>query len=185
VWFSAVSIAFLTRLVLCNMAAVITRKHLQIGEDGFNLSIRGIQYAQLTTNERSITGRVGCTKKSFDWFAYIAPEIDTDFAHDSRVDLWSLGALLYTLLCGVGPFVGTGKEIRERKNKGVVRFEIVEPSANAMSLTRSLIQVDPARRISVDQILRHPWMKEPDSDLSSRELDLAQAMFGDWGRKTR
>jgi serine/threonine protein kinase len=97
--------------------------------------------------------------------------------------LWSLGALLYTLLCGVGPFTGTGREILVKKNNAIVRFEIVQPSDNAQRLVRSLLQKDPRARISVDEILCHPWMEEADIVLARRELDLALEMFGDWGRK--
>lgn len=130
-----------------------------------------------------MTGRVGHSRNAYDWFAYIAPEIDTDFVHDSRVDLWSLGALLYTLLCGVGPFTGSGQEIIEKKNNGVIKFEIVQPSADAQSLVKSLLRVDPAGRLSVEQILQHEWIKELDENLSQLDLDVALETFRDWGRR--
>jgi serine/threonine protein kinase len=115
----------------------------------------------------------------------VAPEIDTDFVHDFRVDLWSLGTLLYVLLCGVGPFTGTGKKILKKKNNGVVEFEMVQPSVSAQRLIKSLLRVDPTRRLSVEQILRHNWMNESDEDLGSRDLELALIIFGDWGHKTQ
>ena len=115
----------------------------------------------------------------------MAPEIDTDFVHDFRVDLWSLGTLLYVLLCGVGPFTGTGNDILKKKNSGEVEFEMVQPSVSAQRLVKNLLRVDPTRRLSVEEILRHEWMNAPDEDLGSRDLELALIIFGDWGHKTQ
>lgn len=129
-----------------------------------------------------MTGRVGHSNTAYDWFAYVAPEIDTRFDHDSRVDLWSLGALLYTLLCGLGPFTGTGAEILEKKNTGVVQFEVVQPSLHAQELVGRLLRVEPGQRMGVDQILGHAWMTAPDVDLGSERLDLARRILSDWER---
>ncbi len=132
-------------------------------------------------NRRPITGRIGHTKRSqFQWWAYIAPEIDSDIMHDERVDLWSLGVILYTLLCGIGPFTGSPNEIQEKKNLGVVKFEVFKPSLSAQQLVEGLLQVDPASRLSIDEILSHPWMSEPDYELSSIELNLAQSVHRDF-----
>lgn len=149
------------------------------------MSVRGLQYAQLSSNDKPITGRVAWNQKNYGWFAFVAPEIDTEFSHDARVDIWSLGAILYTLLCGVGPFTGTGDEIRAKKYSADVRFEIVQPSRSAQSLVLGLLQVDPRHRFSVDQILCHEWMNESDYNLSRERLDLTRHIFGDYNRRVQ
>lgn len=137
-------------------------------------------------NGRPITGRIGHTKRvQFQWWAYIAPEIDNHFMHDERVDLWSLGVMLYTLLCGIGPFTGSQNEIQEKKNLGVVRFEVFKPSLQAQHLVEGLLQVDPASRLSIDEILSHPWMNEPEYELASIELNLAQSAHRDFEKRLR
>jgi serine/threonine protein kinase len=156
-----------------------------IGPDGFILNIRGFQYAQLATEEYSITGRVGRSRNKYDWFVFVSPEIDTDFVHDMRVDLWSLGALLYMFLCGVQPFTGTGKEIRRKKLESRVEFAVFSPSPEAQLLVEDLLQCDPERRICLEEIWTHPWMRESDEVLSQNSLDLARMMFGDWNKRLR
>jgi serine/threonine protein kinase len=147
--------------------------------------VRGIRYAQLSTLDRPITGRVGHSEKKFEWFAFIAPEIDTSFTHDFRVDLWSLGALLFILLCGHGPFYGEKRDIITKRAQGVILFELVQPSEYARNLIRGLLQVDPARRMSIAEIMNHAWMRAPDSELNSFGLDIAQDTFRDWYKRRR
>ncbi len=44
-------------------------------------------------------------------YEYMAPEIVSDIAYDFRIDIWSLGVLLYEMLHGYAPF--RGKEYKE------------------------------------------------------------------------
>jgi len=53
--------------------------------------IRGLQYAQAIAADSPLTGHFGYL---YSWYAFKAPEIDSDFFHDKTVDLWSLGATI-------------------------------------------------------------------------------------------
>jgi len=150
---------------------------------GFNLSIRGIRYAQMTGERWPLTGRVGHSQRTTDWFAFVAPEIDSEFSHDERVDLWSLGAIFYTLLCGVGPFTGSKTTLRRNKNSGHVNFEIAQPSESAQNLVRGLLKVNPNERLSVQDVLDHEWMRLPEQELLKHDLSIAYEIFRDWGRR--
>lgn len=145
--------------------------------------LRGIQYAQLALDGRPITGRIGRARSKFDWYAYVAPEIDTDFMHDDRVDLWSLGTLLFNMLCGTGPFTGTPEEIVNKKSIGRVDWAVFRPSPKARSLVKALLHVQPSRRPSLNRILEHPWLTEADDALERWKLDLALAVFSDYDRR--
>lgn len=140
----------------------------QIGHTGFNVSLRGVQYAQMIRKDIPLTGRVGRRNQFRSWHAFIAPEIESKLYHDQNVDMWSLGAIIYTLLCGMAPV------------KGGALFEIVQPSALAQSLVRSLLQEDPRRRMNIDGVLRHPWMNEKDEVLAQHDLSIARAIFQDY-----
>lgn len=52
--------------------------------------VRGLQYAQALAKDQPLTGHFGYL---YNWYAFKAPEIDSEFFHDKSVDLWSLGAI--------------------------------------------------------------------------------------------
>lgn len=130
-----------------------------------------MQYAQLIREDEPLTGRVGRLAKG--WQAFIAPEIPSEFYHDKRVDLWSLGAIIYMCLCGMAP------------DKPENYFLISQPSDLARDLVLKLLQRKPRDRLSIDGVLRHPWMTAPDEELAPHDLFLAKSMFDDYDRTGR
>ena len=103
---------------------------------------------------------------------YVSPEILTaskkKTGYGKECDLWSLGVILYILLCGYPPFYD------ENNNNAVVfglikagKFEFNSPywdhiSGYAKDLVSCLLTVDPAKRITADAVFDHPWMKTDD-----------------------
>lgn len=54
---------------------------------------------------------------------YMAPEVINKY-YNMKCDVWSLGILLYVLLCGNGPFMGeTSQEVMQKTLKEAVSFE--------------------------------------------------------------
>ncbi|KAL0236499.1 hypothetical protein GEMRC1_003081 [Eukaryota sp. GEM-RC1] len=98
---------------------------------------------------------------------YMAPELIDDvsqkkgsdliFDHGRSLDAWSLGCILYELLAGVPPFeenvVGEGKIERP---EGV--------SESCWNLLKCLLEVEPRKRIPMDQILRHDFFSSINVD---------------------
>jgi serine/threonine protein kinase len=86
---------------------------------------------------------------------YWAPEVEDSRTcaqgYDERVDLWSLGVVLYVILEGRYPGrLGPG---------GVVQFrDESKTSKEARDLVRSLMVQRPQDRLSLDGCLRHPWV---------------------------
>ncbi|XP_077573719.1 calcium/calmodulin-dependent protein kinase type IV-like [Stigmatopora nigra] len=94
---------------------------------------------------------------------YCAPEILRGNAYGPEVDMWSVGVILYILLCGFEPFFDARGDqyMYTRILNG--DYEFVSPwwdevSLNAKDLVSKLIVLDPAKRLSVRQALRHPWV---------------------------
>jgi len=99
---------------------------------------------------------------------YISPEVLTG-KYDESCDVWSVGVILYILLCGYPPFYGNNDpQILEAVKKGVYDFngpEWKNVSENAKDLIRHLL-VKPEKRYKAGEILQHPWMLEKDEGAS-------------------
>uniref|UniRef100_A0A7S2SL15 Calcium-dependent protein kinase 1 n=1 Tax=Mucochytrium quahogii TaxID=96639 RepID=A0A7S2SL15_9STRA len=93
---------------------------------------------------------------------YIAPEV-LKKQYDEACDMWSIGVIMYILLCGYPPFYGdTEKEIFRMIQKGSYDFpkqEWAAVSKEAKELIGLLLQKDPAKRIDANSALMHPWIK--------------------------
>ena len=89
---------------------------------------------------------------------YLSPEMVEGRNHDEKVDLWSLGVLCYELLVGSPPFEDENNRETYRK---IVNVELQYPdkiSREAKDLISKLLQKDPADRISLEDVLAHPWI---------------------------
>ncbi|XP_037092997.1 serine/threonine-protein kinase PLK1-like [Pollicipes pollicipes] len=89
---------------------------------------------------------------------YIAPEILAKKGHSFEVDVWSIGCILYTLLVGRPPFETESlKETYTRIKKNEYSIpKTVGPLAK--SLIQRILQGDPNRRPTVDQVLHDDFM---------------------------
>lgn len=93
---------------------------------------------------------------------YVAPEVVMGRDYNDKVDVWSVGVILYVMIAGVPPFYGeTAAEIFEAVLRGNLRFPpriFREVSAEAKDLLRKMICRDVSKRLSAEQVLRHPWI---------------------------
>ncbi|KAK2056273.1 Pkinase-domain-containing protein [Colletotrichum caudatum] len=94
---------------------------------------------------------------------YTAPEIVKDERYSKSVDMWALGCVLYTLLCGFPPFYDESIEVlTEKVAKG--QYTFLSPwwddiSKSAQDLISHLLTVDPEKRYTITEFLAHPWIK--------------------------
>ncbi|KFV09116.1 PREDICTED: maternal embryonic leucine zipper kinase [Pterocles gutturalis] len=97
--------------------------------------------------------------------AYAAPELIQGKAYiGSEADIWSMGVLLYALLCGFLPFEDDNVMALYRK---ITRGKYSIPkwlSASSTLLLDQMLQVNPKKRITVKHLLSHPWLMEGYSD---------------------
>ncbi|KAM0256942.1 hypothetical protein ACHAQJ_004643 [Trichoderma viride] len=95
---------------------------------------------------------------------YTAPEIVKDERYSKSVDMWALGCVLYTLLCGFPPFYDESIEVlTEKVAKG--QYTFLSPwwdgiSKSAKDLISHLLTVDPDKRYTIREFLAHPWIQE-------------------------
>ncbi|XP_076672301.1 maternal embryonic leucine zipper kinase-like [Andrena cerasifolii] len=90
---------------------------------------------------------------------YAAPELILGRKYlGSEVDIWSMGVLLYALLCGFLPFDDNSIESLYRK---ILSGKYDEPgwlSNSSKKLIRAMLQIDPKKRITIQQLCKHPWI---------------------------
>jgi len=94
--------------------------------------------------------------------AFVAPEILRQERYDSQVDMWSLGVILYTMLCGYPPFIEKNLPTLYKVIKtGKIKFD--RPywdniSEEAKDCVCGLLTVDAAKRLNPVDLQKHKWL---------------------------
>lgn len=97
---------------------------------------------------------------------FIAPEMVMRKGYTTAVDLWGVGVVVYQLLVGTTPFnVNDFEDYKDFLQHGP-KFR--EPqwsslSSEAQSFVRSLLQVDPAKRLTAASALQHQWLAKAET----------------------
>ena len=122
---------------------------------------------------------------------YMAPEILFSSKEKGYkgfpIDIWSAGIALYIMLSGTLPFSVKKEdsllELENNKNKKknmalkqAIMYsqpkKIEKISPKAKDLLHGLLNKDPNKRLTIEQILNHPWLKEEEDDLTNNKLHL-------------
>jgi len=92
---------------------------------------------------------------------YAAPELLQGIKYTgAEVDIWSLGILLYVMVCGKQPFKHPDMKVLYAKiTKGVFEYPDFL-SESCKDLISAILQVDPKKRLTMEQIKNHPWTCE-------------------------
>ena len=96
---------------------------------------------------------------------YIAPEIYSDKGYSGYgCDIWSLGVTLYYMVAGIQPFKASNlKDLQNLIKKG--KFDILPFfSPDFIDLIQKMLTVDVNKRIDIEGILHHKWLKDVDVD---------------------
>lgn len=90
---------------------------------------------------------------------YAAPEVFEGQQYEGpQLDIWSMGVVLYVLVCGALPFDGpTLPILRQRVLEGRFRIPYFM-SEDCEHLIRRMLVLDPAKRLTIAQIKEHKWM---------------------------
>eukprot|EP00475_Leptophrys_vorax_P023821 TRINITY_DN32785_c0_g1_i1.p1 TRINITY_DN32785_c0_g1~~TRINITY_DN32785_c0_g1_i1.p1 ORF type:complete len:521 (-),score=42.17 TRINITY_DN32785_c0_g1_i1:344-1906(-) len=94
---------------------------------------------------------------------YVSPESLSRRESKAAGDMWSLGVILYILLCGYPPFHALNNRAKQQLILNA-SFDFDEYtwksiSQSAKQLVTSLLTVDPSKRPTAAELLLHPWVK--------------------------
>merc|ERR1712038_416123 len=99
---------------------------------------------------------------------YVAPEVLGPEKYDKSCDIWSLGVIMYILICGYPPFFSHhGQPISPGMKKRIRsgQYEFPKPewdkvSNDAKGLIRGMLNTDPQQRLTIEQVMRHNWISQ-------------------------
>ncbi|KAI5640476.1 protein kinase domain-containing protein [Phthorimaea operculella] len=106
-------------------------------------------------------------KKSFSTLIVI-PKLLKPEKYDKSCDIWSLGVVMYILLCGFPPFYsnhGLAISPGMKKRIRLGQYDFPEPewsnvSSEAKNLIKGMLSVDPAKRLTIHQVMASPWIRQ-------------------------
>eukprot|EP00933_Yihiella_yeosuensis_P063488 TRINITY_DN6664_c0_g1_i2.p1 TRINITY_DN6664_c0_g1~~TRINITY_DN6664_c0_g1_i2.p1 ORF type:complete len:739 (+),score=127.97 TRINITY_DN6664_c0_g1_i2:187-2217(+) len=94
---------------------------------------------------------------------YVAPEVLSK-CFDERCDCWSIGCIMYIMLCGYPPFDGDNdEEVLLKVRRGTLSFRSLdwnEVSDDAKDLITSLLSYSSHERYSAEEAYSHVWIQE-------------------------
>ncbi|CAK89255.1 unnamed protein product (macronuclear) [Paramecium tetraurelia] len=149
-----------------------TEPNLQIKLIDFGVSKR-FKYRDAFTEMWTATGTI----------LYQAPEVFLGGGYDEKVDIWSIGIILYQLLCSTLPFYAeTISETIEQITSPDPQFqyskEFLKLNPIQRDLIKRLLKLHPHQRLSAEEIPLHPWFEQENYvDVSSDDMILAQDMM--------
>ncbi|KAK3084612.1 hypothetical protein FSP39_016289 [Pinctada imbricata] len=99
------------------------------------------------------------------------------YTYDKSCDMWSVGVILYIMLCGYPPFYSETpsrtitNEMRRKIRSGHYQFPEEDwsfISEDAKDVVKRLLHVDPSCRMDINELLTHTWLNDaPDTVLHS------------------
>jgi Serine/threonine protein kinase len=109
-------------------------------------------------------------------FTYMSPEVlSRDSAFDGfAIDLWSAGVILYIMLIGSKPFKWphpTDELFTRISEEGLLKESLeyweIELSDEAAHLLQNMLWKDKRKRLTLAQVMEHPWLKTDDDKFSA------------------
>uniref|UniRef100_A0A8C7LCC1 calcium/calmodulin-dependent protein kinase n=1 Tax=Oncorhynchus kisutch TaxID=8019 RepID=A0A8C7LCC1_ONCKI len=95
---------------------------------------------------------------------YLSPEVLRKEAYGKPVDIWACGVILYILLVGYPPFWDEDQhKLYQQIKAGAYDFPSPEwdsVTPEAKNLINQMLTINPAKRITAQESLKHPWVSQ-------------------------
>jgi len=103
---------------------------------------------------------------------YMAPEIEEGIGYGKPVDLYSIGVIMYILLCGYPPL---------DPEEGIIELNFPSPewdsiSREAIDIIKNLLDENQDNRMTIEQLRNHRWVKGHDVSNETLGSNIMEAM---------
>jgi serine/threonine protein kinase len=104
----------------------------------------------------------------------VGPEVLKNIPYDQSVDMWSVGVIIYVLLCGYPPFANDNQSLLFQSIR-TGEWQFIDKdwagiSEDAKDLIRKLLTVNPLRRLTAKDALSCEWLVQDDATLIGNDL---------------
>lgn len=142
---------------------------VQTESDDSSIKISDFGVSEIAKNDESLKSLIRASN-------FIAPEIISGKPYGKPVDVWSCGVLMYTVIGGYSPFYADKViELCRQIVSGDVEFDPRywnHVSREAKDLIKRMLTVNPSHRITISEVLEHPWFRISNTILSRNNLSL-------------
>jgi len=150
---------------------------LESKDNNCAIKIGDFGFAKRVHTPKSLTSRCGTP-------SYVSPEVLKNQPYDQSCDMWSVGVVLYVMLCGYTPFMEDNQEkMFERIKLGDWKFEREDwshISKEAKSLIKGLMSTNVDKRLTATEALNSKWLVGvTDKYLSDRDLTSTMRLIKD------
>eukprot|EP00755_Sulcionema_specki_P014682 Sspe_Gene.57359::Locus_31478_Transcript_1_1_Confidence_1.000_Length_1343::g.57359::m.57359 len=152
-------------LIACHQAGVAHRdikpENCLISTEGI-LKVADFGLSRLHRGRGDILDQSEMSTDSVGTLSYAAPEVLDGRYNAFKADLWSVGVVIFVMCTGKFPFGSKGyteAQIQEDIRRAKINKFPSHLSPEVKDLINKLIIVDPDKRISLTDILDHPWVK--------------------------
>jgi hypothetical protein len=123
---------------------------------------KGLQFVRFTVDgDHRFALKDGTVTHNCGSPNYAAPEVISGSLYAGpEVDVWSAGVILYALLCGSLPFDDENIRALFRKIKGGIYTIPSHVTPGARELLTKMLVVDPLKRMTIPQVMQHPWYRQ-------------------------
>ena len=132
-------------------------ENILCGEEIEDLAISNFGSSKILSPNEKIKDIIGGT------LGYAAPEVLMNQGYSFTADLWSVGVILFLVLCGKLPFDGNDKdEIIKNTIEGSINVDDpiwLRLSYESQDLITKLLNKNPVERYSAREALNHPFIK--------------------------
>jgi serine/threonine protein kinase len=143
--------------------------HRDLKPENLMMSEKNHEVAIVKIVDFGLSKILGIQEKSNDSYgtlSYAAPEVIQKYNYNNTIDIWSMGIILFFLVCGYLPFNDKNNNVSKIANditKATLKFDDSiwnSFSPYAKDLNNKCLEKDLNKRINIRQFLDHNWFKE-------------------------